>query len=359
MRNISVFFSLFVFALLSSCTEQESTVSKSEAVQISINAGEATLPEESYYLITVNDDTGNPVLTDHVMTAETPLNLPTGRYTISDFAVMNDDQVLMAAPKQGSRLARSVGRALGYEFDVKPGASTALTIDVLQAASQNVADFGYTAFKLPFFALTMRTRLVEFFDFSLTGTGLIYVSWGDGIIEQYDLASTANYLTHGYAVAGIYIITVVGDVDQITDFYSFYGNGPISAVNFSHATALRDVRLGLTAGPTRVNLSNCPNLEAVNMPGISQLATLLLPTSHQIRFISISGPNALNTADIDAITNNIYANAVAKNITDGYFTYLENWSSITGPPIGPPSPATTVKLTGLQNTYGWTLYPTP
>jgi hypothetical protein len=359
MRNISVLLSLFVFVLLSSCTEQESTVSKPEAVRVSINVSNATLPEESYFVITVNDAAGNPVLTDHVMTAETPLNLPEGHYTISDFAVMSGEQVLMAAPKQGSRLAPSVGRALGYEFDVTPGASTALTIDVLQTASRNVADFGYAAFKLPFFALTMRTRVVDFFDFSLVGTGLIYVSWGDGTIEQYDLASTANYLTHSYAHAGVYIITVVGDVDQITDFYSFYGNGPISSINFSHATALRDVRLGLTAGPTLVNLSNCPNLEVVNIPGIPQLATLLLPTSHNIYFISISGPNALNTADIDAITNNIYANTVAKNITGGYFTYLNDWTSQTAPPIGPPSPATTVKLTDLQDTYGWTLYPMP
>lgn len=359
MRNISVFFSLFFFALLSSCTEQENTFSKPEAVQVSVNAGEAALPEDSYFILTVNDDAGNPVLTDHVMTAETPLNLPAGHYTISDFAVMRDDQVLMAAPKQGSRLAPSVGRALGYGFDVTPGAGTALTIDVLQAASQNVSDFGYTAFKLPFFALTMRTRLVDFFEFSLIGTGLIDVYWGDGSVEQYDLASTASFMTHNYAIAGIYIITVIGNVNQITDFYSFYGNGPISTINFSHATALRDVRLGLTAGPSRVNLSNCPNLEVVNMPGISQLATLLLPTSHQIRFISISGPNALNTADLGAITDNIYANTVANNITNGYFTYLDDWSSITGPPIGPPSPATTVKLTDLQNTYGWTLNPAP
>jgi hypothetical protein len=95
------------------------------------------------------------------------------------------------------------------------------------------------------------------------------------------------------------------------------------------------------------------------MPGIPQLATLLLPTSHHIYFISISGPNALNTADIDAITDNIYTNTVANNITSGYFTYSNDWSSMTAPPIGPPSPATTVKLTELQNTYGWTLYPTP
>ncbi|MBT1689637.1 hypothetical protein [Dawidia soli] len=359
MRNISIFFFLFVFALLSSCTEQESTVRKPEAVQVSVNAGKMTLPEESYFVITVRDDAGNPVLTDHMMTAETPLNLPEGHYTISDLAVVNEGEVLMAAPKRGSRLAQSVQDALGYEFDVKSGIAAALTIDVLEAASQNVADFGYTSLKPPFFAFTMRTRLVEFFDFSLVGTGLINVYWGDGTVEQHDLATTANFLTHNYAFPGVYIITVTGAVNQITDFYSFYGNGPISSINFSNTISLRDVRLGLTDGPARINLTKCPNLENVNIAGISQLATLLLPMSHHINFISISGPNALNTSDIGAITHNIYANAVANNITDGYFTYLNNWADLNSGPLGPPSAAATAKLTDLQDTYGWTLYPTP
>jgi hypothetical protein len=205
----------------------------------------------------------------------------------------------------------------------------------------------------------MRTRYVNYFEFSLTGVGLVSVAWGDGITEQYDLATTAFYLQHSYTIAGIYIIRVTGAVDQITHFYSFYGSGPISSVNFSYVTALQDVRLGITDGPAHISLVHCPNLEVVNMPGISQLSTLLLPASHHISFISISGPNALNTADINAITNNIYTNTVTNNITAGYFTYLNHWSYLDSGPIGPPSAAATVKLMDLQNTYGWELNPTP
>jgi hypothetical protein len=359
MRNTSIPIFLLILLFISSCTEQENSIRKPEPIQVSVNAGKTVLPEESYFVISVKDDAGNPVLTDHMMTAETPLNLPEGHYTISDFTVVHEDKVLMAAPQHGSRLASSVNHALGYEFDVTSGSGNALTIDVLEAATKNVADFGYKIFPLPFYALTMRTRSVNYFDFSLTGTGLVNVFWGDGAIEQYDLASPIGSLTHNYAKTGIYIITVIGAVNQITDFYSYYGNGPISSINFAHATAMRDVRLGLTDGPSQINLTNCPNLENVNIAGISQLASVQLPRSHNINFAVVSGPNALNTADIDAITNNLYANAVAKNITGGYFMYLQDWSSPTGPPIGPPSPATTVKLTALQNNYGWELYPAP
>lgn len=196
------------------------------------------------------------------------------------------------------------------------------------------------------------------FDFAVGMTeGSIIVDWGDG--------TSSTGTSHIYAAAGTYLVTVSGDLDKITDFYSFYGQGRMDAINVSGLTEVVDFRFGLTPRtPKVIDLSNNKKLEFVMLTDLVQMERLILPVEAPMWLVDISGPNQLSVAAIDEIVNAVYQSAVLHSEQSGRFLLYANWTDASTPQaphpmVGPPSAEALTQLRALRDTYGWSIAPNP
>ena len=453
-----IFIALFA-VFLQSCTQDEAHQQKAEPVQFTFSLaatesnggriGADELPEDAELVLTLTDNSGIPVLTDHRIAIMSlggsyitaPLEFDPGRYTISDFLIASGKEILYAVPKKNSSLAPAVVRPLPFSFSVQESKITNVAMEVISAKGYLPEDFGYVSFgidivkplsiavftskggdmqfatakaslyegdklinsydlqakvnlisfkgdenatyklivrkpgyspfikwfkyadlikelsKLPLKifltpAFTIKTANVDAFEMLLEGSGSISIDWGDGTVESGTLG-TNTFFGHEYTGSDVYYITVTGDIDNITEFYSYYGNGRATEVNFDHLTGMTSLRFGLTTGPAVLDLTHNVNLTFINIANLPELEQLILPPTHNISFILVDGPNLLNTADIDYIVNSIHTNALANNTHDGVFGLSENWAGENEPLIGPPSPAALAQLVQLRDVYGW------
>jgi hypothetical protein len=200
------------------------------------------------------------------------------------------------------------------------------------------------------------------FYFYLGGTeGSVTVDWGDGQSEAFSMENEPQFeVAHNYARAGKYPITITGDLDKITYFYSFYGGSIFNDINFKHLVNLNEIRYGLTHGPETLDLSHNTNLQFAMLPGMLSLKTLLLPETHKMIFLEIDGANLLDAEDVNAIIDNMYTNAVAGNLRDGVFGLRASWAQDENDMtmVGPPSAASMTKVEDLRDSYGWIIHPT-
>lgn len=199
------------------------------------------------------------------------------------------------------------------------------------------------------------------YEFYMGSSGAsISVNWGDGTITTHFIDTPYNSaLRHSYSNPGNYVIKITGDLDKITHFDSYYGMGEFYQIDFRVLPNLQQLNVGLTASSSIINLNHNPKLERVSLAGMEDLKALVLPKSHSIRNINLDGPFGMDTHDVDGIIQNIYKNAVSKNLTGGIFTLPASWAQDENDysMIGPPSASSIDKLRALQNVYGWSIYP--
>lgn len=190
--------------------------------------------------------------------------------------------------------------------------------------------------------------------------GTVYIDWGDGSSASFTFTAADNTeeFEHEYAIHGNHYITVTGDILPITSFYSFYGNGMLDEVNLEHAVNLIDLRIGLTRGPRKINLSKNPKLTSVRVPGVNELSDLVLPAINKITVLDVAGPNSMNMPEVSGLVNNIYNNTVVHGLP-GYIDVGGSWWDEPGSPmfVGPPSAAAKIKLKALRDSYGWSIDP--
>ncbi len=209
----------------------------------------------------------------------------------------------------------------------------------------------------------------ENFSIRLSGSpgSEINVDWGDGSTDSYIMLDLhidgSTELAHTYPAVRNYFVSVTGAaVQNITHFYSYYGGGQMDNINLEHLPELVDLRIGLTRGPKVVDLTHNPKLEYVDCREVRGLEKIYLPISHNIRSIDIRGPiggSQITTSTIDNIINNIWANALMKNLKIGVMALERSEGSNSGEMIGPPSEASLVKLRELRDSYGWVIDPNP
>lgn len=210
--------------------------------------------------------------------------------------------------------------------------------------------------------------MLSFIDMSASATFEFYlgapegtsvsIDWGEGTTETVALASDTR-IAHAYAAGGNYPVTITGDLDKITYFYSFYGQGMVDAINFRHLTALQEIRFGLTRGPRVLDLSHNTKLRFAMLVGLQEMEKLYLPEAHELSDLEISGPNRLTTAAVDAIIRNLYRNTVNKNITNGSFGLAASWYQGDELLAGPPTAEAMATLKLLKDNYGWSIHPDP
>ncbi len=194
----------------------------------------------------------------------------------------------------------------------------------------------------------------EYFEFRMDGEGTVNINWGDG--EQ-SAANLPFEISHGY-IAGDYTAIVTGNIHQVTDFSGFsYGSVILAITGLTNLTSLRTYDPSWGAVPIKVDLSNCKQLETINIAKYGapyepcNLRTdFKLPTEHFITAFIFDAPSFdinreyISAEELEAMVNNIYNNTIARQIYNGKFFVN---------PVVTPAPETQQKLDILKNEYNW------
>ncbi|HEX8039478.1 MAG TPA: PKD domain-containing protein [Chryseosolibacter sp.] len=287
-----------------------------------------------------------------------------GRTSAEAFIVSKGDTIshyTLRAKMNQVRLPAQVGEddRIVISKDAYTSASYPLSEILLDSENKPLRVMLSPAFTMLSFIDMSASATFEFYLGAPEGSS-VSIDWGEGTSETVALGSD-TYISHTYASGGNYPVTITGDLDKITYFYSFYGQGMVDAINFRHLTALQEIRFGLTRGPQVLDLSHNTKLQFALLAGLGDLENLYLPQDHELVGFMISGPNKITTAGIDAIIRNLYRNTVNKNITNGSFTLSASWAQDEGDEslVGPPSAEGLATLQLLKDNYGWTISPDP
>lgn len=214
---------------------------------------------------------------------------------------------------------------------------------------------------MPAFTMETYVSAPREISFRLNGSGSLYINWGDGTSTSFQTKpeeSPWDELIHSYTEAGTFLISITGELDKITSFTLIYETAVMDKINFQSLTELSSISFGITPrGPKVIDLRHNTKLESVSVINIANQEDLLLPEENHIRSIAITGPNLFSTSDVDAIVNNIYANASMHNERNGTFLIQKSWIDVSDELVGPPTSSSIQKLKELRDLYNWLIYP--
>jgi len=205
MKKLALIFIIFS-CIVASCTSDEKMPVKAN-VQFAITMSAKTpaggriasdtIPEGAYIVISITTVSGTPVCTlsktelvrfgNGYITA--PIALLQGSYAFTDFMVLSkDNEVLYAAPKNGSPLASLVTNPLPFHFTVSNTDIVNVDVQVVSVTQQAPQDFGYASLGIDIvgsdFSLSLFTiddgkpafasgRLTIYYDDKLVHTQLL------------------------------------------------------------------------------------------------------------------------------------------------------------------------------------------
>lgn len=185
----------------------------------------------------------------------------------------------------------------------------------------------------------------------------VMIDWGDGFTEAYEGGYAEIY--HEYETAGHYFVSVTGELDKITRFSSYYGQGPLKNIDLRHLTQLEDFRNGWNdhlAAPAIIDFTHNSRLKYLDVSVSESLERLILPAEHELQDVLIFGPNKLTEEAVDYIVGSVYESAIADNREAGGFflQYMSDESSRV-----PISATSLAKLKELKTNYNWQIVPDP
>lgn len=220
-KNVLIFLCVLLgIFTLQQCSDTSTEVIREGKVQFSAaprsSAGSATgraaaeLPSDASLLLSIETAGGTSVITqesyDLTMFNDTylspPISLPAGDYVLTEFMVTNaDDEVVLATPIAGSTLAALVSQPLPTSFTVSADGVISLTVEVIDSAAGDAADFGYATFTPEIvdtysFGLSVLIPADGSYEFT-DATGIVFL--GTDTVSYYDLDATINTLTSGNA----------------------------------------------------------------------------------------------------------------------------------------------------------------
>jgi hypothetical protein len=201
-----------IFALLTSCSEEQPQVKQKEQVQFELGipaaensdgrtAGE--IPAGAKASITISTPEGiiNQTL-DILVFGESymtnPIELPVGAQKLTDFLILSaDNEVIYAAPKEGSPLASAVNNALPQSFNVHKGKIKNVAVQVLEVGDTAPEFFGYASFGIEVVKpLAISVFIEQEGELVLTNaSGLIHSGDPSQPTQQFSLAGKVNYIS--------------------------------------------------------------------------------------------------------------------------------------------------------------------
>lgn len=153
--------SLFTVFLLQ-CTSEEVVDQGNQKVQFAVSLPSGTdsggrvnqsLPDGASVRISITNNAGPVVTNEQIDLLKVgngyitePLALGAGTYSITDFMIVKDAEVLYATPKQGSPLATAVAKPLPFSFIVTADEVSNIGIQVISVNAKAPEDFGYVSF---------------------------------------------------------------------------------------------------------------------------------------------------------------------------------------------------------------------
>jgi alpha-tubulin suppressor-like RCC1 family protein len=222
--------------------EVRSKASAADAKSIVISIEQSGTPVYDKVNLTLFDFNGSMVTT--------PLALPVGNYSITEFFVLDSlDSVIFATPLEGSALANLVTDPLPIEFSVISNQTVTVNPQVISTESNNPSDFGF--FGLGF-------GIVETFDFLVSvqifengaftlATATIDVESDGHLDYSQTIPNTITTIKARDIAAAIYTVTI--SKDGYEDYQQYF---------------TRDSLLTFAASPLTVVL-NKDNATVVNI----------------------------------------------------------------------------------------------
>lgn len=172
------------------------------------------LTDGAVLIISISKSNGDPVYTLKELPllklgdqfVSSPVALPLGNYTITDFLVANADrEVRYATPKEDSPLASLVDHPLPIVFSVSENEITHLEVEVVSVNAHQPEEFGYVSFSIHVVPTEVFKLSVfipgETGTFEFSGAHAYILHDGDTIYDQY-LSPSVN---------GILLDTNLGD----------------------------------------------------------------------------------------------------------------------------------------------------
>ena len=186
----------------------------------------------------------------------------------------------------------------------------------------------------------------------------ISINWGDGTSSSHTFsAMSVGGQSHTYAKEGNHFISVSGDLGAITYFSAVYNKERIERINLENLSELKSLVMGYQGSPTTLDLTQNKKIELLSLSQLVELKQIDLPEEHFLNDVYITGSTAVTTNVMNKFIENIYDNAIGKQIADGAFVFETAYN--TGIMIGSPSAQSLSQLRQLREILGWYIVPNP
>ncbi|MBT1685956.1 hypothetical protein [Dawidia soli] len=158
-------------------------------------------------------------------------------------------------------------------------------------------------------------------NFRMEGSGVLYAEWGNGFMEKFTFNSGLFGERYNFDYSSLHTITVQGDLDKIVSMTLISLCDPgLKAMDIHALTNLRHFIFGqdfMTHRGTVVDLdlSSQTKLDSISLE--FHTAHVILPSQHNLHYVNVYHW----VDDYSVFVGNIYNNAVAKNIRNGFFHY--------------------------------------
>jgi hypothetical protein len=158
MKNKPLVYVAVVAALFSACTPESDPKStqKSKIAFEVVQPGWETIPDGVGVVFSLQSETGEEIYSSQYVDIEQKGNslvselieVPLGAYEVTEFMIVDSEDVVFAAPKQGSPLAADVSTPVSHSISVNAAQQT-VQMEVLSSIGKDSRKFGYDSFKKP------------------------------------------------------------------------------------------------------------------------------------------------------------------------------------------------------------------
>lgn len=245
----ALFLSAFMLTVCSSPNEEltkeklKFTFSLQDVDATNGRSQQLSIPKDAVLLLTLETTDGEPVFTQEPIQIMTfgnsyitdPIELFPGYYRILDFMVINEDnEVLYAAPKHGSRFAQAVDRPIPYNIFIGKNSVTNFEIEVISTHMSEPEDFGYISFHLKAgTAFQISVLTFENDEYKFIDAKAHLIKEEKDTLHSYVLYPKVNVAFFGGDQDATYTLVVEkpGYETHTSDFrFSILGNEPIKVV---------------------------------------------------------------------------------------------------------------------------------
>lgn len=147
---------LFALLLISCSPEDETTSSRKSAITFGLShEASQAIPDGSSLLFSLQSPTGEIIFDQQIaeltrnrdMLVSEKISLPEGDYELTDFMIINEGEVIYAAPREASELSNQTATPVSHAIHVSNAKDGRILMDVMETAGRSCGKFGYDRFR--------------------------------------------------------------------------------------------------------------------------------------------------------------------------------------------------------------------